>query len=85
MMPSFEFPLNKRMNLNKQQFTYEEVMSIANNFGRVLGKGGFGTVYHGYIGTTQVAVKMLSPSVQGYLQFQAEVLYSFLQIFITVI
>ncbi|KAJ0008258.1 hypothetical protein Pint_29496 [Pistacia integerrima] len=40
----------------------------------VLGKGGFGTVYHGYLDDTQVAVKMLSPSsVQGYKQFQAEV------------
>ncbi|KAE8700679.1 putative leucine-rich repeat receptor-like protein kinase [Hibiscus syriacus] len=45
-----------------------------NNFGTVVGKGGFGTVYHGYLDETQVAVKMLSPfSAQGYQQFQAEV------------
>ncbi|KAJ0008259.1 hypothetical protein Pint_29497 [Pistacia integerrima] len=40
----------------------------------VLGKGGFGKVYHGYIDDNQVAVKMLSPSsFQGCKQFQAEV------------
>ncbi|XVF26890.1 hypothetical protein REPUB_Repub14bG0058900 [Reevesia pubescens] len=57
-----------------QQFTYSEVRKITNNFEKILGKGGFGTVYHGYLGDTQVAVKMLSPSsAQGYKQFQAEV------------
>lgn len=49
-------------------------MRITNNFERVIGEGGFGTVYHGYLDDTQVAVKMLSPSsVQGYKQFKAEV------------
>ncbi|KAF7843438.1 putative LRR receptor-like serine/threonine-protein kinase [Senna tora] len=70
--PSFDFPLSKGIDSDKQQFTYDEVKSISNNFGRMLGTGGFGTVYHGYIGNTQVAVKMLSPSAHGYLQFQAE-------------
>lgn len=47
---------------------------MTNNFERILGKGGFGTVYHGYSDDCQVAVKMLSPSsAQGYKQFQAEV------------
>ncbi|CAK9165318.1 unnamed protein product [Ilex paraguariensis] len=56
-----------------RQFTYSEVLSVTNNFERAIGKGGFGTVYHGYVGDTQVAVKMLSPqSIQGYKQFQAE-------------
>nr|POF05211.1 isoform 2 of probable lrr receptor-like protein kinase [Quercus suber] len=51
----------------QQQFKYSDVLNITNNFTRILGKGGFGKVYHGYIGHTQVAVKMLSPtSVQGY-------------------
>lgn len=58
----------------KQEFSYSEVQIITNNFERVVGKGGFGTVYYGCIGETQVAVKMLSPSTQGYQQFLTEVL-----------
>ena len=46
----------------KRQFTYSEVSNITENFVRVLGRGGFGTVYHGCIGDMQVAVKKLSPS-----------------------
>ncbi|KAG2722805.1 hypothetical protein I3760_02G143300 [Carya illinoinensis] len=58
----------------QRQFTYSEILRITNNFERILGKGGFGTVYYGYIDDTQVAVKMLShSSVQGYQQFQSEV------------
>ncbi|KAG6727765.1 hypothetical protein I3842_02G140900 [Carya illinoinensis] len=58
----------------QRQFTYSELLGITNNFERILGKGGFGTVYHGYIDNTQVAVKMLShSSVQGYQQFHSEV------------
>ncbi|KAF5453074.1 hypothetical protein F2P56_028013 [Juglans regia] len=58
----------------QRQFTYSELLRITNNFERILGRGGFGTVYHGYIDNTQVAVKMLShSSVQGYQQFQSEV------------
>ncbi|XP_057984361.1 LRR receptor-like serine/threonine-protein kinase IOS1 [Hevea brasiliensis] len=58
----------------KRQFAYFEVLEITNNFGSVLGRGGFGTVYHGYLDDIEVAVKTLSPSsVQGYKEFQAEV------------
>ncbi|PPD74765.1 hypothetical protein GOBAR_DD28317 [Gossypium barbadense] len=47
---------------------------ITNNFQRVLGKGVFGTVFHGCFNDTQVAVKMLSESsAQGYKQFHVEV------------
>lgn len=60
-----------------RQFTYSEVLNITRNFQKVLGKGGFGTVYHGYVGSTEVAVKMLSPSsTQGYKEFQTEVCYN---------
>ncbi|KAI9107873.1 hypothetical protein K1719_021209 [Acacia pycnantha] len=63
---------NKELELEKQQFTYAEVSRITKNFEKVVGKGAFGTVYHGFINNAQVAVKVLSPSAQGYLQFQAE-------------
>ncbi|KAF8089129.1 hypothetical protein N665_0517s0016 [Sinapis alba] len=60
---------------NNKRFTYSEVMTMTNNFQRIIGKGGFGTVYHGFVSSTeQVAVKMLShSSSQGYKQFKAEV------------
>ncbi|KAL8256710.1 hypothetical protein R6Q59_028751 [Mikania micrantha] len=62
------------LHTRKQRYTYSEVQSITNNFNVVIGKGGFGTVYHGCIGHTQVAVKMLSKSSQqGEKEFQAEV------------
>ncbi|KAI4314235.1 hypothetical protein L6164_027166 [Bauhinia variegata] len=70
--PSSYYKLNKEVQSKKQQITSDEILSITNNFGRVLGKGGFGTVYHGYLGNTEVAVKVVSPSAQGYLQFQTE-------------
>ncbi|KAK4590870.1 hypothetical protein RGQ29_021170 [Quercus rubra] len=58
----------------QRQFTYADLIRITNNFERILGKGGFGQVYHGYVDDTQVAVKVLSvASDQGYQQFQAEV------------
>ena len=62
------------MDARKQKFTYSDIQRITNNFERIIGKGGFGTVYHGHIDDTQVAVKMLSPSsIHGYQQFQVEV------------
>ncbi|KAL2578657.1 hypothetical protein AAZV13_15G020600 [Glycine max] len=58
----------------KQIYSYSDVLNITNNFNTIVGKGGSGTVYLGYIDDTPVAVKMLSPSsVHGYQQFQAEV------------
>ncbi|CAE5959959.1 unnamed protein product [Arabidopsis arenosa] len=58
-----------------KKFTYSQVVIMTNNFQRILGKGGFGIVYHGFVnGIEQVAVKILShSSSQGYKQFKAEV------------
>ncbi|XP_059458017.1 LRR receptor-like serine/threonine-protein kinase IOS1 [Corylus avellana] len=65
---------NPSLESIQRQFTYSELLKMTNNFERILGKGGFGTVYRGNIDDTQVAVKMLSPSsVQGFQQFQSEV------------
>lgn len=58
----------------RRQYTYSEILKFTNNRQRILGKGGFGTVYHGYIDNkTQVAIKLLSPSSShGLEQFHAE-------------
>ncbi|CAA7048005.1 unnamed protein product [Microthlaspi erraticum] len=66
---------NPSIMSSKRSFTYEEVMVMTKNFEIVLGEGGFGAVYHGYLnGNEQVAVKLLSQSsAQGYKQFKAEV------------
>ncbi|ESQ36144.1 hypothetical protein EUTSA_v10006786mg [Eutrema salsugineum] len=68
-------PSQPSIETKKRRFTYSEVLTMTNNTERVLGKGGFGMVYHGYInGTEEVAVKLLSPSsAQGYKEFKTEV------------
>ncbi|XP_022714523.1 probable LRR receptor-like protein kinase At1g51890 [Durio zibethinus] len=64
----------QNIELKNRDFTYSDVQRITNKFERVIGKGGFGTVYHGCLGDTEVAVKMLSESSsQGYKQFEPEV------------
>ena len=64
------------LQFKKQIYSYSDVLKITNNFNTIVGKGGFGTVYLGYIDDTPVAVKMLSPSiVHGFQQFQAEVIF----------
>ncbi|KAL0864378.1 hypothetical protein Bca101_043496 [Brassica carinata] len=67
-------PSNPTIITKDCRITYPEVLRMTNNFERVLGKGGFGTVYHGNLDDAQVAVKMLShSSAQGYKEFKAEV------------
>ncbi|CAN6841022.1 unnamed protein product [Brassica oleracea] len=62
-------------NKKSRRFTYSEVIKMTNNFQKVLGKGGFGKVYHGTVNIyEQVAVKVLSESsTQGSKEFKAEV------------
>ncbi|KAH7866404.1 hypothetical protein Vadar_019960 [Vaccinium darrowii] len=57
-----------------RHFTYSELITITNNFQKVLGKGASGSVYGGHLtDRTQVAVKMLSPqSTQGPNHFRTE-------------
>nr|VDD09428.1 unnamed protein product [Brassica oleracea] len=43
----------------KRRFSYSEVMAMTNNFQKILGEGGFGIIYQGYLnGIEQVAVKV---------------------------
>ncbi|CAF1891079.1 unnamed protein product [Brassica napus] len=63
-------------NKKSRRFTdVSKVIKMTNNFQRVLGKGGFGMVYHGTVNIyEQVAVKVLSQSsTQGSKEFKAEV------------
>ncbi|XP_019455617.1 PREDICTED: probable LRR receptor-like serine/threonine-protein kinase At1g05700 isoform X2 [Lupinus angustifolius] len=58
----------------QREYSYEDLVKITNNLDRLLGGGGFGPVYHGFIDDIEVAVKILSQlSVRGYQQFLAEV------------
>ncbi|KAH7865018.1 hypothetical protein Vadar_001240 [Vaccinium darrowii] len=64
----------RTLKSRNRRFTYSEVVTITNNFQKVIGKGGFGSVYLGHLEDgTQVAVKMLSrSSSQGSEQFWTE-------------
>ncbi|KAG6526605.1 hypothetical protein ZIOFF_016597 [Zingiber officinale] len=74
--PQNGFPkqADNSLRLENRQFTYIELQNITNNFQKILGKGGFGSVFHGRLEDgTQVAVKMLSQSSsQGTKEFLAE-------------
>jgi hypothetical protein len=63
------------LHLQNRRFTYRELEMITDGFKRVLGRGGFGYVYDGFLEDgTQVAVKLRSHSSnQGVKEFLAEV------------
>ncbi|XP_076912109.1 G-type lectin S-receptor-like serine/threonine-protein kinase LECRK2 [Bidens hawaiensis] len=59
---------------NLPRFTYQELVKATDGFKDELGKGAFGTVYKGVIGTKIVAVKKLETVVQdGQKEFKTEV------------
>ncbi|KAK3135030.1 hypothetical protein QOZ80_5BG0413750 [Eleusine coracana subsp. coracana] len=62
------------LRLENRRFTYKELETITDKFQRVLGRGGFGYVYDGFLEDgTQVAVKLRSDSSnQGIKEFLAE-------------
>lgn len=64
------------LQLENREFTYSDLERITNNFKNSIGKGAFGTVYHGLLEDgTQVAVKLRSQSSsQGTKEFLAEVI-----------
>ena len=58
---------------NVKCYRYSEVARITNNFQQVIGCGGFGSVYLGYLSDgTEVAVKLLSSSIRGSQEFQTQ-------------
>ncbi|THU72701.1 hypothetical protein C4D60_Mb04t14950 [Musa balbisiana] len=64
-----------QVSFEGRQFTYAQLVNITNNFTRVIGKGGFGMIYHGCLETGKpVAIKMcFVSSPQGMKEFLAEV------------
>ncbi|KAG1346649.1 Receptor-like protein kinase [Cocos nucifera] len=63
-----------QLKLESRQFTYKDLENITNKFVRIIGKGGFGIVYHGFLENgVEVAVKLCSrSSSQGTKEFLAE-------------
>lgn len=76
-LPSGDASAQSSLHIVKtnRRFTYKELGMITNNFQRVLGRGGFGKVYDGFLEDgTQVAVKLRSQSSnQGVKEFLLEV------------
>lgn len=64
-----------KYQLENRKFTYKELEFITDNFSKIIGKGGFGTVFYGHLeDRTEVAVKLLTKSSsQGKEDFLSEV------------
>ncbi|KAI7729198.1 hypothetical protein M8C21_025872 [Ambrosia artemisiifolia] len=68
------YPSSKVVDNNLPHFTYQELVEATNGFKVELGKGAFGIVYKGVVGTNVVAVKKLDKVLQdGEKEFQTEV------------
>ncbi|KAF8714352.1 hypothetical protein HU200_027818 [Digitaria exilis] len=55
------------------RYTFEQLKAATDQFNKLLGKGGFGTVFEGQIGDQRIAVKKLDLAGQGKKEFLAEV------------
>jgi hypothetical protein len=74
-LPPSDMYTQSSLHLENRRFTYKELEMITNNFQHMLGQGGFGKVYNGYLEDgTQVAIKLRSQSSnQGTKEFLSEV------------
>ncbi|KAI7733075.1 hypothetical protein M8C21_033480 [Ambrosia artemisiifolia] len=67
-------PFRTSVDTNLPRFTYQELVKATDGFRKELGRGAFGIVYKGEIGTTTVAVKKLETMIQDVLkEFKTEV------------
>ncbi|CAL4893908.1 unnamed protein product [Urochloa decumbens] len=74
-VPTCDEHRHSSLQLENRRFTYKDLATITNNFQRVIGRGGFGYVFEGFLedDTTQVAVKLRSQSSnQGAKEFLTE-------------
>ncbi|CAO2209512.1 unnamed protein product [Urochloa humidicola] len=55
------------------RYTFEQLKVATEEFSKLLGKGGFGSVFEGRVGEQRVAVKQLDRAGQGKKEFLAEV------------
>ncbi|KAC9923456.1 hypothetical protein E3N88_32727 [Mikania micrantha] len=71
---SYDYPSSNVVKTNLHHFTYQDLVEATNVFKEELGRGAFGIVYKGVIGTNIVAVKKLDRVFDdSEKEFQAEV------------